>query len=92
MNEGKLKFGIDITKNHISFVLLDLIGNIVSKERKREKYEDSIKYYKNLGESIDKFIFESHVDKNKILEFLEVNFLVIKYVIKEIKGEKDVES
>ena len=59
--------GIDITKNHISFVLLDLIGNIVSKERKREKYEDSIKYYKNLGESIDKFIFESHVDKNKIL-------------------------
>lgn len=59
--------GVDITKNHISFVLLDLKGNVVAKERKRELYEDSIEYYRKLGESIDEFIYKSSIDDNKML-------------------------
>lgn len=59
--------GVDITKNHISFVLLDLRGNIVTKDRKREVYEDSIEYYRNLGENIDKFIYKSNIDNAKIV-------------------------
>lgn len=63
----KYSIGVDITNNHISFVLLNLKGNMIKKERIRCRYEDSLDYYETLGRLVDNFIKESNVDIDKIL-------------------------
>lgn len=63
----KYSIGIDITKNHTSFVLLDVKGTLIEKKRIRYNYESSIDYYQTLGIHLDKFIEESNIDTDKIL-------------------------
>lgn len=43
-----VSFGLDITQNHISVVLLDLAGNILRSIRSRIIYEDTNEFYENV--------------------------------------------
>lgn len=59
--------GLDITRNHISFVLLDVCGRVKFKKRIRCAFEDEEVYYKGLGNLLETFLEKCHVDRKKIL-------------------------
>lgn len=64
---NKYSIGIDLTANHIGFVLIDLKGNIIQKDRIRVEFENSMEYYHNISEHLEMFIDISGVNRNKIL-------------------------
>lgn len=65
--DAKLSVGIEITQNHIRFVLIDLAGNALYHRRLRERFINSEEYFKKLGQLIEQFLTENYVDKGKLL-------------------------
>ena len=63
----KYAVGIDITKNHISMVLVDTSGKVSVYKRLKRFYEDAIEYYEVLGVELEAFLNENQIDKNKVL-------------------------
>lgn len=63
----KYSIGVSITRNHVTIVLLDMQSNMIKNHRISIKYNDSIDYYKLIGEFIDKFIYNNNIQSNKIL-------------------------
>lgn len=59
--------GIDITRNHISYVFIDLKGNLLCRKRIRMPYENSFEYYERLHEGFASFLKESGIKSSKIL-------------------------
>ncbi|MCI8551024.1 MAG: ROK family transcriptional regulator [Lachnospiraceae bacterium] len=59
--------GLDITGNHVSFVLLDVSGKVLEKKRIRCAFEDNEEYYQNLGEMLNIFLDKYKVDRERIL-------------------------
>ncbi len=55
--------GIDITQNHIGFVLTDLSGNVKGHKRIQCEYKDMPSYYMQLKEQVDIFISEQTIRK-----------------------------
>lgn len=66
-NDCGYAVGIDITANHISYVMIDLCGKLVGHERVRHVFENTMDYYENLSEELAIFIKKAAVDKKKIL-------------------------
>ncbi len=65
--DHKYAVGIDVTRNHISMVLVDTSGTVSVYKRSKRFYEDSVEYYESLGVELDSFLAENHIDKNKVL-------------------------
>ena len=61
--EVRYAAGLDITGNHVSFVLLDAGGKVCGKKRVRCAFEDNERYYQNLGEMLDLFLEKCQVDR-----------------------------
>lgn len=59
--------GLDITGNHVSFVLLDVGGAVCGKKRVRCAFADEEGYYKNLGEMLDFFLDKCQVERERLL-------------------------
>lgn len=59
--------GIDITGNHISFVITGLQGNLIKYDYFRKKYENTLKYYEDLGCMLEQFLSSLSIEKEKIL-------------------------
>lgn len=59
--------GVDITGNHIGFVLVDFQGKLVRHERIRRRYEDSLNYYEELSSVLEQFVDGSGVSRDSIL-------------------------
>lgn len=59
--------GIDITANHVSYVLIDVKGNVLHLKRERQSYERSPAFCKSVRDNMDLFLREIQVDKGKIL-------------------------
>ena len=67
VRNAKVAIGVDITKNHITTVIIDLLGNIIASNRLRKKFERNDNYYKLLGEIIESLIDKNNIDREKIL-------------------------
>lgn len=67
VNDTKLSVGIDITKNHISMVIVDLMGEIVESKRITKKFKIEELYFEELKFILEEFIEDSSIDKEKIL-------------------------
>lgn len=65
--ELKYAVGIDITANHISYVMINLIGDLVSKTRVREVYENSLEYNERVHRHFTEFLGKSQINPEKIL-------------------------
>ncbi|MCI9487542.1 MAG: ROK family transcriptional regulator [Lachnospiraceae bacterium] len=65
--EVRYAAGLDITGNHVSFVLLDAGGKVCGKKRVRCAFEDNERYYQNLGEMLDLFLEKCQVDRGRLL-------------------------
>ncbi len=63
----KKAVGIDITANHISYVLIDLCGTVIAKKRIKSAFENSLTYYENIACVLDDFLNENNAERDKIL-------------------------
>jgi predicted NBD/HSP70 family sugar kinase len=63
---ARFAIGLDVTKNHVGMVMIDLGGNVVKNQRFRNQFENSNDYFENLGILINHFVEDSMVDRSKI--------------------------
>lgn len=64
---ARLAVGLDITKNHITLVLTNIIGEILKCERTCQLYVSEDSYYRNVSEKLERFLDEGSVDRDRIL-------------------------
>lgn len=63
----KLAVGLDITQNHITLVLTNIMGELLKYERIYQPYAQEDAYYQKVNEKLELFLDESGADRNKIL-------------------------
>ncbi len=61
--DAKLSVGLDITQNHIGFVLVDLSGKILKYTRKKQVFSLTEEYLQNLGQSLADFLKGENTEK-----------------------------
>jgi predicted NBD/HSP70 family sugar kinase len=59
--------GIDITKNHLSVVLIDLALNIIASNRIRISYEETNDYFDTVSSVVEEVIQNNIPDRSKLL-------------------------
>lgn len=59
--------GLDITTNRISFVLVNLAGEIVHYTEKKKIFFNNMDYYRELAEELNVFLKEVYLDEDQIL-------------------------
>jgi predicted NBD/HSP70 family sugar kinase len=67
ISDAKVAIGLDITRNHVTTVVVDLNGDIIHINRRRQKFETSDPYFQLLGNIIQEDIKELDIDDSKIL-------------------------
>ncbi len=68
VNAGlKYAAGIDITANHISYVVIDLTGELVEKERIRAVFENSLEYNEKVHQGFLEFVQRAGIEAKRIL-------------------------
>lgn len=65
--DAKAAIGIDITKNHVCGVLLDLSGKILYSNRIRIPFEGDAEYYKQVKNLINEMLEQSNMEPQKVL-------------------------
>lgn len=63
----KQAVGVDITKNHIGFVLTNLTGEILKHMRIFLPYAHEETYYRRVNDELEAFLEESKIDRKRIL-------------------------
>ena len=59
--------GIDITANHISYVLMDLCGKVIAKKRMKSVFANNSAYYENVADNLETFLSDTDADRKKFL-------------------------
>ena len=63
----RLALGMDITAHHLNLVLTDLMGTVLANQRLQLKYENTDRYYEQVREQLEAFVFRSGVQEERIL-------------------------
>lgn len=64
---ARYAIGIDITRNHVGIVLIDLSGKVIKNERRLYPFINSKEYFKGVGQLVQYFIDDCKIEANKIL-------------------------
>jgi len=64
---AKYAVGLDITRNHVGIVIIDLSGKVIKHERRQYPFVNSKEYFAGVGSLVENFIKECEIDNNKIL-------------------------
>lgn len=67
IRDARIAIGLDITRNHITAVAVDLTGTIMTKIRNRVAFETSDTYYRYVGEVVATVVQEANVTPEQIL-------------------------
>jgi predicted NBD/HSP70 family sugar kinase len=67
VKNARTAIGLDITKNQIIAVAVDLTGEIIGQSREQYQFERSDKYYEHLGGVIENLIKTTSLDEKNIL-------------------------
>lgn len=67
INDFKTAIGMDITRNHVSLVMLNLKGEVLHSLRKRIAFEDTEEYYNAVEEMVNAFVETSGIPEERIL-------------------------
>lgn len=59
--------GIDITANHVSYVLTDLCGDVIAKTRIRAPFENSPAYFDEVADRLGSFLQDSGAAQERVL-------------------------
>ena len=65
--EAAYAVGLDVTSDHVSFVLINVNGEILTHENKMKTFSGDLDYYRELFLEMDDFIKRQNVDGEKIL-------------------------
>ncbi len=65
----KYSIGIDVTRNHLSFVLTDLSRKVLKHKRQHKVYKNDRHYYKSLAEAALEFLEASKIPEDSFLGF-----------------------
>lgn len=63
----RFSVGIDITANHVSFVLVDMAGNVIRWQQNRRIYTHSLSYCRAVRDDMDLFLKNAQTDPARIL-------------------------
>ncbi|MBP5325860.1 MAG: ROK family transcriptional regulator [Pseudobutyrivibrio sp.] len=66
-SQAKIALGLDITKHHVSCVMVDLYGEIISFKRNRLVFEFTDSYFEDVAKLLEAFIDTNQIDRQKIL-------------------------
>lgn len=66
-NRHKYAIGLDITRNHVGIVVIDLSGMVIKNVRKQYPFVNSKEYFKGVGDLVKTFIDDSNIDRGAIL-------------------------
>jgi predicted NBD/HSP70 family sugar kinase len=64
---ARFAVGVDITRNHLSVVLINLAADIIDRRRVKQRYEDNAAYYRQIVGLIDEMIADAGIVSDKIL-------------------------
>ena len=67
VRDARVSIGLDITRNHITVVVVDLTGGIISRTRVREKFERTDSYYRRLGALVEQAATDADLPHERIL-------------------------
>lgn len=64
---AKYAIGLDITRNHVGIVLIDLSGKVIKNVRTQHPFMNSKDYFEEVGNFVKHFIDDCKIDRSKIL-------------------------
>lgn len=67
VSDARYALGIDITKHHLSLVLININLDIIAKKRIRCKFTDSDEYFENLRQEIEQLLSRNETAREKFL-------------------------
>jgi len=67
VSDARIAIGLDITKNHITAIAVDLRGAIIAKARVRYAFTRTDEYYQYLGEIVKELIADAKIHPGNIL-------------------------
>lgn len=65
--DNRYAAGLDITQNHLSFVLVNLRGEMIYKKRIRCRFEAKDAYYREMAQYLETFLEKCQIDRSKLL-------------------------
>lgn len=67
VKDARVAVGLDITRNHITAVVVDLTGSVMSRIRVRRKFERTDDYYRYLGTLVESALAETKLAPARVL-------------------------
>ncbi len=64
---AKYAIGLDITRNHVGIVLIDLSARVIKNLRKQFPFSNTKEYFKGVGDLVNSFIVECQIETGSIL-------------------------
>ncbi len=64
---ARYAIGLDVTRNHIGAVLIDLSGKVIKNERRQFPFVNSKEYFKGVGSFVQEFIQDYNINTDDIL-------------------------
>lgn len=65
-SDARYAVGLDVTKNHIGLVIINLGAKVIGHERIRRRFENTESYFRDLGALIDEHIRRANIDPAKV--------------------------
>lgn len=66
-DNARLAVGLDITRHHVTAVIINLRGNVIARHRSHLSFERTDAYMKHLGEIVDQILSDNRVDISLII-------------------------
>ena len=63
----RFSVGVDITRRHVRFVMLDLSGDLIADSIERLAYVDSYEYYSEVGRMLESFLDANSANRGKLM-------------------------
>lgn len=67
VSKSKVAIGIDLTRNHITVILVDLCGNLIYEKRIRFSFSLDESYKQELGKLVEEAVTEQEVGKEEVI-------------------------
>ncbi|MGG6309289.1 ROK family protein [Paenibacillus macerans] len=64
---AKYALGLDITRNHVGIVIIDLGGNVINHVRHTYPFVNKREYFEGIGRYVERFLDASGADRRKLL-------------------------
>jgi predicted NBD/HSP70 family sugar kinase len=66
-SSARYAVGLDITRNHVSIVLIDLSGKLLKNTRVQYPFQNKVEYFKGVGDMVSNLVSEGGIDTESIL-------------------------